>query len=207
MLKKRPSRGSRYYRCLKFGNVRAYQFIHTVHCPRRRCLKEKCPNYIPPLPRGRPEEDSISEKTGKALVEFRAKEAKRLREYRRGYAVETAKERRARKKREEAVTLQLNLVKDPSVPRVLQPGYTPSRNSKYARCRLFQAKPFICKSKPSACLNCSFYIKPIIHRRGRPKGSGLWDWTDADDVREYRRSYMRDFRAHKKDTGESSSNT
>jgi len=204
MPKKRPSRGSRYYRCLKFGNARAYQFIRTIHCPYKHCLKEKCPNYIPPLPRGRPEEDNISEKTGKALAEFHAREARRLREYRQGYALETAEERRTRKKREEAVALQLK--KPPSIPRVLRPGYVPSYNSKYYRCRLFRARPFICKSRPRACLNCPYYVKPRTHRRGRPKGSGIWDWTDADDIREYRRSYMREFRTRKEVIEESSSN-
>lgn len=73
------------------------------------------------------------------------------------------------------------------------PEWTPSRGSKYHRCKQWRELRVICDLPRSACATCPQLLPACDPAQGRPNMSGI-DWNDPDQVREYNMLKKRESR-------------
>ena len=72
--------------------------------------------------------------------------------------------------------------------------WRPSPNSKYYSCIQFIEDRKLCDVEGSPCETCRFHEPDDDVVKGRPNFSGI-NWNDPRDVADYRRAYMRLYRA------------
>ena len=64
--------------------------------------------------------------------------------------------------------------------------WTPSRNSKYARCSVFLTRKLLCSLPDGSCGTCSYYLPSGVLTTGPTPLTGV-DWTDPKQVYEHRK--------------------